>query len=117
MSHLLQPLKSPNLRRWACFERHRALTHALSLSKQRPPGSFELLCGFATMFMNHPGLDEKVICVLVRAFIGVNLKGQNGKARTKQWSLSDEGSVMGLDRNAGNEFLCSQGAGAAAADA
>jgi hypothetical protein len=107
MRHLLQPLKSPNLRRWACFERHRALTHAVSLSKQRPPGSFELLCGFATMFMNHPGLDEKVICVLVRAFIGVNLKGQNGKARTKQWSLSDAGSFMGLDRNPRIEFLCS----------
>jgi hypothetical protein len=55
MSHLLQPLKSPNLRRWACFERHRALTNALSLSKQRPPGSFKLLSGFATMFMNNPG--------------------------------------------------------------
>jgi hypothetical protein len=27
---------------------------------------------------------EKVICVLVRALIGANLEGQNGKARTKQ---------------------------------
>jgi hypothetical protein len=55
MSHLLQPLESPNLLRWACFERHRALTHALSLSKQRPPCGFKLFSGFATMFMNHPG--------------------------------------------------------------
>jgi hypothetical protein len=33
MSRLLQPLKSQHLRRWACFERHRAFTNALSLSK------------------------------------------------------------------------------------
>lgn len=50
---------------------------------------------------------EKVICVLVRALIGANLEWQNGKVRTKQWSLSDAGSVMGLDRIAGIEFLCS----------
>jgi hypothetical protein len=55
MSYLLQPLKSPNLLRWACIERHRAFTNALSLSKLRPPGSFRLLSVFATMFMNYPG--------------------------------------------------------------
>jgi hypothetical protein len=55
MSHLLQPLKRPHLLRWACFERHRALINALSLSKQRPPCSSKLLSGFVTMFMNHPG--------------------------------------------------------------
>ena len=55
MSHLLQPLKSSNLLRWACIERYRAFTNALSLSKLRPPCSFELLSGLATMFMNHPG--------------------------------------------------------------
>jgi hypothetical protein len=55
MSHLLQPLKSPNLLRWACIERHRAFTNALSLSKQRPPRSFKLLSGLATMFMKNPG--------------------------------------------------------------
>jgi hypothetical protein len=54
MSLLLQPFKSPNLRRWACFERHRAFINALSLSKQRPPCSFKLLSGFATKFMNNP---------------------------------------------------------------
>jgi hypothetical protein len=55
MSHLLQPLKSPSLLRWACFERHRAFTNALNLSKLRPPCSLKLLSGFATMFMNNPG--------------------------------------------------------------
>jgi hypothetical protein len=54
MSHLLQPPESSNLLRWARFEGHRALINALSLSKQRPPCSFKLLSGFATMFMNHP---------------------------------------------------------------
>jgi hypothetical protein len=53
------------------------------------------------------GESENLICVLVRSLNGVNLGGQNGNARTKQWSLSDAGSVMGLDRNAGIEFLCS----------
>jgi len=55
MGHLLQPLKSPNLLRWACFERHRALTNALNLSKLRPPCSSKLLSGLVTKFMNHPG--------------------------------------------------------------
>jgi hypothetical protein len=55
MSHLLQPLKSPNLRRWACFEKLRALINALSFSKLHPPCSFKLLSGFVTMFMNNPG--------------------------------------------------------------
>jgi hypothetical protein len=36
MSHLLQPLKSLNLLRWACFERHRAFTNALMPSKTAP---------------------------------------------------------------------------------
>ena len=30
------------------------MTDALSLSKQRPPGVFKHLSGFATMFMNNP---------------------------------------------------------------
>jgi hypothetical protein len=36
MSHLLHPIKSLNLLRWACFESHRALLNALSLSKTAP---------------------------------------------------------------------------------
>jgi hypothetical protein len=55
MSHLRHPLKSPVLLRWACFEKLRAFTNALSLSKQRMPCSLKLLNGFATMFMNDPG--------------------------------------------------------------
>ncbi|HRJ11015.1 MAG TPA: hypothetical protein PLP58_20715, partial [Prosthecobacter sp.] len=31
-SHWLEALKSTHLRRWACFERHRAFTKALSFS-------------------------------------------------------------------------------------
>lgn len=52
MSHLLQLMKNLNLVRWACLERHRALTHARSLSKPRPPCSFKLLFDFARTFMN-----------------------------------------------------------------
>lgn len=55
MSYLLQPLKIPNLLRWACFERHQELTHARSFPKQRPYRIFKLLSGFATMFMNNLG--------------------------------------------------------------
>jgi hypothetical protein len=55
MNLLLQPLESPHLLRWAYFERHRALTNALSLSKMRPPCSYELSSGFVTNFMTNPG--------------------------------------------------------------
>lgn len=36
MSHLLQPLKSPSLQRWACFQRRRASTNALGLFLTAP---------------------------------------------------------------------------------
>jgi hypothetical protein len=55
MSLLLQTLERPCLRRWAGFEKHRAFTNALSLSKLRPPGSHGLSGVFATKFMNHSG--------------------------------------------------------------
>jgi hypothetical protein len=56
MSHLLQPLKSPYLRRWACFKKHRAFPNALRFSKRCPPCSFRLLSCFAMIVMNGPGL-------------------------------------------------------------
>jgi hypothetical protein len=55
MKLLLQPLESPHLLRWAYFERHRALTNALSLSKSRPLCSYGLSSGFVSNFMNNPG--------------------------------------------------------------
>ena len=52
---LLRLAASPHWRRWACFERHRAFTNALSLSKLRPPCHRGLSLRLVTIFMNNPG--------------------------------------------------------------
>jgi hypothetical protein len=51
----LAALKSPHLRRWARFDRHRASTDALSPFKTRPPCNYELLNAASPRFVNNPG--------------------------------------------------------------
>jgi hypothetical protein len=61
---LLRLAASQHWRRWACFERHRAFTNALSLSKQHPPCHCRLSRRLATSFMN--GTGHRMISVFCR---------------------------------------------------
>ena len=91
MSLLLRTLESPCLRRWACFERHRALTNALSLSKPAPawqPQAFQ-------RFRNE--VHESSRLVVGEAEAGLDF-GEGGGA-----DAFDFEEVVGLGEGAGGD--------------